>query len=147
MLLRLVVAFAIACSTTTVAQEFHAHEQHVAAAVAALKSEEAKEGKDCLQARNQYEDTICTGQVAEAADRNLAVFYDNLKAIIGDNAREKLQVSQEAWLDYRKKACEAVFEFYKGGTIRNAEQARCQTRLTRARMRDLDFLYETPLHH
>ena len=146
MLGRLIAAVAFACSAVAVAQDFKAHQQHAAAALVALKTEQAKEGKDCLQAQNQYDDNICTRQVAEAADRNLAVLFDNLKAIVGGDAQKKLQVSQDAWLEYRKKACDAVFEFYKDGTIRKAEQARCETRLARARMRDLDFLYETPLH-
>jgi uncharacterized protein YecT (DUF1311 family) len=131
----------------TIARDFKAQQQHVAAALAALHAEQAKEGKDCPDVRGQRDEDICTGQVAEAADRNLAIFYDNLKAIIDGEAQKKLQDSQNAWLDYRKKACDAVYEFYKDGTIRNSEQARCQTRLTRDRMRALDSLYETPLHH
>jgi uncharacterized protein YecT (DUF1311 family) len=137
----------VAASVCLLAQDFKAHEQHAVIAISALKAEESKEGKDCSQARDQHEQNICTAEVAEAADRNLALFYDNLKAIIDGDAQKKLQQSQDAWLQYRASACDAVFEFYKDGSIRNSERARCAIRLTRQRMRDLDVLYEGPLHH
>lgn len=147
MRMKLHVSLVVACSIALLAQDFKARQQHVTAAVAALNADDAKTGKDCVQAKNQYEGNICTAQVADDADQNFAVFYENLKAIIGDDAQKKLQDSQDAWLDYRKKACDAVLDFYKSGTIRNSEYSRCQTRLTRQRMRDLDFLYDSPLHH
>ena len=136
----------MACVTASVAQDYQAHQQHTTVAAEALKTELAKQGKDCVQARSQFEDTACTAQVVQAADRSFAIFFDNLKAILPVDAQSILQGTQRAWLDYRKKACEAVFEFYKNGTIRNSEQARCEIRLTRQRMQDLDFLYYGPLH-
>jgi uncharacterized protein YecT (DUF1311 family) len=134
-------------ASVSLAQNLHARQQHVEAAMVALKAEQAKEGKDCANAKSQYEDNVCTAETAKAADSNLSAFYDNLKSILGSENRTDLQESQNAWLQYRTKTCDAVFDFYKDGTIRNAEQARCQTRLTRQRIRDLDYLYEGPLHH
>ncbi len=129
------------------AQSFEDHQKHVAAATAALRAENAKEGKDCVQAHNQREDTICTAEAAQAADKNLIVFFDNLKALLPEQDQAKLQVSQDAWSDYRKKACDAVYAFYEKGSIRYSAQSRCEIHLTRQRMRDLDALYEMPLHH
>jgi len=143
----MVISLLVAGASVSPAQDFHAYQQHVAAAVAALKAEQAKEGKDCTNTKSQYEDNICTAEVVKAADTSLSVFYDNLKAILGRESQKDLQESQTAWLQYRTKACDAIFEFYKDGTIRKAEQARCETRLTRERMQDLDYLYESPLHH
>ena len=142
-----VVFLLVACAISCLTQDFQANRRHVAAAVEALKAEQANEEKGCSSARSQYEDTICTARLAKQADTNLSVFYDNLKAILGPPSQKDLQESQAAWLQYRTKACEAIFEFYKDGTIRNAEQGRCETRLTRERMRDLDYFYESPLHH
>jgi len=88
MLITLVLA-----SVTVFGQDFQARQQHVAAALAALKVEQAKEGHDCAQAKNQYDDTMCTTEVAQAAYKNLATFYDNLKAILGND--NGLQVSQK----------------------------------------------------
>ncbi len=142
----LVISSIFACCLAAASQDFQTRQQHVDAAAAALRAEQAEEGRHCA-AQNQYEDNICSAQSAEAADRNLAVFYQNLKAILAGEAQHTLQASQDAWLDYRKKTCDAVFAFYRDGTIRNAAQARCHTRLTSERMRDLDYLYEGPLHH
>jgi len=144
--MRVIVLTALVLASAAVfGQDFQARQHHVAAALAALKMEQAKQGHDCAQAKNQYDDTMCTAEVAQAADKNLATFYDNLKAILGDD--KNLEDSQKAWLEYRKQACDAIYEFYKGGTIRNSAQARCEIRLTRERMGDLDALYEMPLHH
>lgn len=135
------------CSSVSLAQNLDVRQQHVEAAMAALQAEQAKEGKDCANAKSQYEETVCTAETAKTADTSLSAFYTNLKAILGSENQARLQESQNAWLQYRIKACDAVFELYKGGTIRNSEQARCETRLTRQRIRDLDYLYEGPLHH
>lgn len=141
--MRMIVAVSllIACASASLAQD-----PHVATAVAALRNEQAKEGQDCKNARSQYEDNVCTAEVAKAADKNMTVFYDNLKALLSPESQEALHESQAAWLEYRSKACGAVYEFHKSGSIRYAEQARCETGLTRERMRDLDYLYEGPLH-
>jgi uncharacterized protein YecT (DUF1311 family) len=55
--------------------------------------------------------------------------------------------SETAWLRYREKQCQAVFEFYRPGTIASAAQARCEIRLAESRMRDLNELFDGPLHH
>src|SRR5215469_8439521 len=112
------ISLLIACACTSLGQG-----QHVAAAMAALKAEQAKEGQDCKNTTSQREDNICTGEVAEAADKNMTVFYDNLKAMLGPESQKALDESQAAWLEYRKKACGAVYEFYKDGSIRYAEHA------------------------
>ena len=141
-----VISFVMACAAVCTSQDYKTHHQHVIVAEETLKTELAKQGKDCIQAQSQYEDTACSAQVARAADQSLVVFFENLKAILPSDAQSTLQDTQQAWLNYRKKACEAVFEFYKDGTIRNSEQARCEIRLIRQRMQDLDFLYYGPLH-
>lgn len=142
----LMILGVMACSLASVAQDHEVHQRHVAAAAAALKTELAKNGRDCVQAHTQYEDTACTAQTAEAANRSLAIFFDNLKAILPKDAQSTLLNTQKAWSDYRKKACDAIYEFYKDGSIRDSEQARCEIQLTRQRMQDLDFLYYGPLH-
>ena len=61
--------------------------------------------------------------------------------------RLALRDSQQAWLNYRQKQCEAVFDFWRSGTVAPSAELRCKIELTRSRMRDLDSLYEMPLHH
>jgi hypothetical protein len=40
-----------------------------------------------------------------------------------------------------------VFDFHRSGTIAGAAQARCDIGLAWSRMRDLEELIETALHH
>ena len=114
------------------------------AAKAAFDKEMARVGKDCTQVRNQRDENDCQSDAAGATERNFAAFYKALEGIIGNAA---LSDSQQAWLDYRKKQCDAVFDFWSPGTIAPSAELRCEIELTRSRMRDLDSLYETPLHH
>ena len=141
-----IVLLCFACFAAT-AQNHREPDKQRAAAWAAFKAEVDKDGKDCAEAKNQYEDTICTAQVAEAADKDLNLFFQYVKSVMTGEDQEKLQASQDAWVGYRKKACDAVYDFFAGGTIRNSAQARCEIRLTRERMRDLNDFYETPLYH
>ena len=103
---------------------------------AAFGAEMARVGTDCTNVRNQREEDSC--------ERNFSVFYSALESIVGSDA---LYDSEQAWLDYRKKQCVAVFDFFRPGTIAPSAALRCKVELTRSRMRDLDSLFETALHH
>lgn len=45
----------------------------------------------------------------------------------------KLRTSERAWIAYRDAECDAVYENWKGGTIRGAMALGCRTALTKAR--------------
>lgn len=101
-------------------------------------------GKDCINVSNQHDENICEGEAAGGTEQNFAAFYSALEGIVGSAG---LRDSQQAWLDYRKKQCDAIFDFWRPGTIAPSASLRCDIELTRSRMRDLDELYEVPLHH
>jgi uncharacterized protein YecT (DUF1311 family) len=113
-------------------------------AKAAFDAEMARVGKDCTNFGSQQADDSCQGEAEAATERNFRAFYSALEGIVGSSA---LQDSQQAWLDYRKKQCDAVFDFWRPGTIAPSAKVRCEIDLTRSRMRDLDSLFDTPLHH
>ncbi len=48
-------------------------------------------------------------------------------------ALAKLRTSERAWIAYRDAECDAVYENWKGGTIRGAMLLGCRTALTKAR--------------
>jgi uncharacterized protein YecT (DUF1311 family) len=110
----------------------------------AFDSEMARVGKECVGIKTQHDDTMCQGEAAAATDRNLTVFVDALEGIVGTGA---LRASQQAWSSYRKAQCDAVFDFFHAGTIAPSARARCDIELARSRMRDLNVLYDGPLHH
>ena len=114
------------------------------AANAAFAAEQARVGKDCLDARNQREDTACELAAAATTELNLISFYAALQGIVGSDA---LRGSQQAWLNYRKRQCAAIYDFFKGGTIAPSAQSRCEIELARSRMRDLEALFDVQLHH
>jgi uncharacterized protein YecT (DUF1311 family) len=48
-------------------------------------------------------------------------------------ALAKLRSSERAWIQHRDAECDAVWEFWKGGTIRGTFSGECRLRLTRER--------------
>ena len=48
-------------------------------------------------------------------------------------ALAKLRASERAWIQHRDAECDAVWEYWKGGTIRGTFSTECRLRLTRAR--------------
>ncbi|RDE06402.1 lysozyme inhibitor LprI family protein [Sphingomonas aracearum] len=48
-------------------------------------------------------------------------------------ALAKLRASERAWIAYRDAECNAVYENWKGGTIRGAMALGCRTKITIAR--------------
>jgi uncharacterized protein YecT (DUF1311 family) len=71
-----------------------------------------------------------------------------LKALVGSVAgRQSLDDAQSEWLAYRQKTCGAIELFFAGGSGQAGFVARCQIQLTRSRMKDLDAIYNFPLHH
>jgi len=111
----------------------------------ALQSQLSKEGKDCSDARNNLDDKLCITQVSQQTEQDMATFYQNLKQIIG--SPPDLEEAQQAWLVYRQKSCGAIGSFFEGGTGQVGFEARCDIQLTRSRMKDLDAIYNLPLHH
>lgn len=98
----------------------------------------------CDRTQNQFEQNMCIGPAVDTTNRNLAAFVTALETIVGQKA---VQESQKAWLDYRKSQCDAVFELISPGTRAAAAQGLCEISLARSRMRDLDDIFDVPLHH
>lgn len=48
-------------------------------------------------------------------------------------ALAKLRASERAWIQHRDAECDAVWEYWKGGTIRGTFSTECRVRLTRDR--------------
>lgn len=48
-------------------------------------------------------------------------------------ALSELRASERAWIQHRDAECDAVWEYWKGGTIRGTFSTECRVRLTRDR--------------
>jgi uncharacterized protein YecT (DUF1311 family) len=118
------------------------------AARSAFQSQISQEGKDCPNARTQYDQNVCIGQVLAATNHDFEIFYQNLLLLLAPDPsnQENLKKAQKEWEAYREDSCNAMDELYKGGTIRGSAVTGCEVQLTRSRMRDLDNIYATVLH-
>ena len=114
------------------------------AAKMAFDAEMARNGKDCLGVTTTTDENDCQVEALRATERNFAAFLDALEGLVG---RSPVEASQQAWLNYRAKQCDAIFDFFTPGTIGPSARTRCKINLTRSRMRDLDELFESTLHH
>jgi uncharacterized protein YecT (DUF1311 family) len=121
--------------------------QHQKAANEALQSQLSKERKDCLEARDNYEDKVCISQVAQQTESDFATFYQNLKELLDSTGQTSLEQAQQEWIVYRDRTCKAIDEFLRDGSARVGMVARCEIQLARSRMKDLDAIYNLPLHH
>ena len=123
--------------------------RHQDAAQAALQSQLAKEGMECAQPANTYEQNLCLDKAESRTEHDFEVFYQNLLALLDAESadQQRLKEAQIQWTQYKDKTCDAIDALYKGGTIRSSAVMRCEIEITRSRMRDLDYLYETVLHH
>ncbi|MGK6321682.1 lysozyme inhibitor LprI family protein [Sphingomonas sp. DT-51] len=55
----------------------------------------------------------------------------------GRTLAQSMERSQRAWILYRDRECNAVFDFWSGGTSRIAADRLCAIRLTRHRTHDI----------
>jgi uncharacterized protein YecT (DUF1311 family) len=82
-----------------------------------------------------------------AADTTIQNYQRFLSALETIVARSTVLASENAWLRYRTAQCDAVFDFFRPGTKAGAARERCEISVTRSHMRELDDLFELPLHH
>src|SRR5690349_20340198 len=88
---------------------------------------------DCEQPKNMTEMNMCSAQEFRVAEERLDRVYQSvLLRFSGSSSagRRALVIeSQESWLAYRKKHCQAVGEEYAGGTLQPTAQGSCMKNL------------------
>ncbi|HWC17432.1 MAG TPA: lysozyme inhibitor LprI family protein [Terriglobales bacterium] len=120
---------------------------HQKAAKSSLDAELSREGHDCPGVKTTLEENGCIVGIWEQTQKSLNSFFSALTDLLPASDAHKLAEAQKAWLSYRELSCNAIDNFYVGGTIRLSVATRCRIELSRSRMRDLDDLYNTVLHH
>lgn len=79
----------------------------------------------------------CLADDLARADAELSRYYEAAVGRLTDErqpaALAKLRASERAWIQHRDAECEAVWEYWKGGTIRGTFSIECRVRLTRDR--------------
>lgn len=115
----------------------------------ALQFEMGQIGKDCSNVKNTLEANSCLGPVAEKTRNNFRSFYESLRSLLQSSPEsvERLDSSQALFEKYSTSACDGIGAFYRSGAIRISAVVSCHIQLIRSRMRDLDSIYNTTLHH
>lgn len=77
--------------------------------------------------------TACMRRETAWWDEQLNAAYTDIKDNVTDEAFSLLQDAQRAWITYRDKACEFIYEVYKDGTISQTYYASCMLDITARR--------------
>lgn len=96
---------------------------------------------DCTKAVAQQDMNACAAEEYRAADAELnAVWRDTMSWAGGVSLDDELRVAQRAWIAFRDAACGVEAAVWEGGSMAPLIHATCMTRLTRARIADLQIL-------
>jgi uncharacterized protein YecT (DUF1311 family) len=113
-----------------------------------LKSAYARQialtGKDCNVESDQGQQpyTICMGHADEQADKDFAVFYNNLQMLCHDQAQlATLQSFEATWQLYKDSAMKATHASWPDGTGAPGLAGQVYLSLVRNHMRELDEIY------
>jgi uncharacterized protein YecT (DUF1311 family) len=101
-------------------------------------------GKDCQPESEQGQQpyNICVGQASEQADKDFAVFYNNLQLLCHDQDQLiTMQASEKAWKMYKESALRATHASWPDGSGASGFAAEVYLSLVRDRMRELDKIY------
>jgi uncharacterized protein YecT (DUF1311 family) len=124
---------------------------------------------DCPDAQNTYDFNICYGNQVTITDQNLKSYEgtiqdlmspmpkmpgksaDNIPGPAGpsftpEQVLEEFNHVEEAWRQYREKACTAAYHQFGGGTGGPSFEGQCELKLARDHMRELDLVYGHDLH-
>jgi hypothetical protein len=110
-----------------------------------LKSAYARQislaGKDCnVQGQQPY--NICMGHANEQADKDFAIFYNNLQMLCHDQDQlTTLQAFEAAWQVYKDSALKATHASWPEGTGATGFAGGVYLSLIRNHMRELDEIY------
>lgn len=106
--------------------------------LAILQAGRAQELEDPCQDGSNMASNACALKRFQEADLKLNAIYKDVLAYCSDaEAREKLRVSQRAWLKYRDAEAEYEAHFYRGGTGAAGIYYMCLLRMTNARSEEL----------
>lgn len=114
----------------------------------AAKAQDRKaeaDGIDCERALSTLEINDCAAMELQALEATLARYLDASRARHAEDpvAVASLDEAQQAWLAYQNAHCGAVYDLWRGGSIRNTMSIECAKALTRARTHELWRTYLT----
>lgn len=106
----------------------------------AYSRQTALSGKDCEAESKQGQQpyNICMGLATEGANRDYAIFYNNLQMLCHDQSQmTALQSSETSWAAYRESALRATHASWPDGTGASGFASQVNLLLIRDRMHEL----------
>jgi uncharacterized protein YecT (DUF1311 family) len=97
---------------------------------------------DCSKAVTQAEINICSQNQYAEADKELNDLYKKVSAKLDAQQRLILIQSQRKWMSFRDEYAKVYELIYKGGSMASSAVLNCKTELTRARMAELQTLFD-----
>lgn len=97
----------------------------------------AAEYERCDSAVNTMEIDQCLGGEFDKYDKRLNQAYQKTLKDLEPSVRKALVEAQRAWIIFRDKECDAVYAFWREGTIRNAKYMGCKIEKTSQRTDEL----------
>jgi len=104
----------------------------------------ALSGMDCQTEadRGQQQYNVCMGQADEEADKDFAIFYNNLQMLCHDQDQlATLQDSEKTWKIYSESAMKAARAAWPNGTGAPGFAGQVYLSLVRDYMRELNEIY------
>jgi uncharacterized protein YecT (DUF1311 family) len=101
------------------------------------------DGDFCLSAYSTVDAENCNQLGQDAADADLQALLSQIGSHPGEDVTDlaQLKETEDAWKNYRDKACRAAFRQFDGGTAAPVAEGECSVRLTREHVRDLQANY------
>lgn len=102
---------------------------------------------DCKNAMNTLEINACAEQEQQLVEKKLNQTYQAVMQMMSQPdlpsmsfaaVKKDLLESQRAWITFRKKDCDALYDFYIDGSIRNVVYISCMQKHAERRIDDLD---------
>jgi uncharacterized protein YecT (DUF1311 family) len=109
-----------------------------AVAACAFFAGQAFAADECRDPQDQNTMNICAERDFQAADGELNKAYGELMKTLDDEGfKTKLKLAQRAWIQFRNTECTFETADNEGGSIHPLVYAACETRLTKARTKQL----------
>lgn len=94
---------------------------------------------DCQNAMATPDINECASIEQKKVEDKLNKVYQRVIKTIGEaDTRKALVDAQRAWVKFREADCKAVYELYKGGTIRTVMFIGCMQQHAEARIKNLE---------
>lgn len=100
------------------------------------------EQPNCKSPQTTLDQSLCSSQEFQAADRKLNQVYQQLQAKLNSKQSQRLIVAQRIWLKFRDETCNYEAGHFEGGSLAPSVYGYCRARVTKERIKDLERYLE-----